>query len=167
MRNNRINGAAIAIVWNKERSKLLLVKRCDVPIWVLPGGGVDAGESFEEAAVREVKEETGLEVVVEQKAAIYTPVNRLSQYTEVFICSSFDSALKPCPKEVADIGFFSLDELPDAFFFVHRYWVEDSIKSFEKPLRKDLDYVSYRGLFCFICRHPIWFFRFAYSRFCR
>ena len=54
-----------AIVWSGE--KVLLVQQYGSespnPGWTLPGGGVDAGETVLEAAVREVREETGIEVV--------------------------------------------------------------------------------------------------------
>ncbi len=49
---------AFVIVLN-ESQQILLVKRKDVPLWDLPGGRVDPGESAEEAAVREILEETG------------------------------------------------------------------------------------------------------------
>jgi 8-oxo-dGTP diphosphatase len=44
--------------------RLLLVRRCDSGAWELPGGKVDVGESAAEAAVREVAEETGVQVAV-------------------------------------------------------------------------------------------------------
>ncbi len=46
------DGAA-AVVFDDEKRNVLLVKRRDVPVWVLPGGGIDPGESPEDAAVRE------------------------------------------------------------------------------------------------------------------
>ena len=52
-------GVEIAII---EAGKVLLIKRRDFGVWLLPGGGIDAGESAAEAAVREAQEETGLEV---------------------------------------------------------------------------------------------------------
>ena len=48
--------AVYGIVFNEERTKVLLIKRLDIPVWVLPGGGLDPGESPEAGAVREVLE---------------------------------------------------------------------------------------------------------------
>ena len=52
--------ATVAIV---EAGKVLLAKREDFEVWCLPGGMVDVGESLGETAVREAREETGLEVL--------------------------------------------------------------------------------------------------------
>ena len=60
--------AAIGIIFNQERAEVLLVKRQDVPVWVLPGGGVESDENSGDAVVREVLEETGLRVKVIRKA---------------------------------------------------------------------------------------------------
>ena len=61
-KENRPTGQSVyGIVFNAERTEVLLVKRRDIPVWVLPGGGLDPDESEAEGAVREVLEETGLE----------------------------------------------------------------------------------------------------------
>jgi 8-oxo-dGTP pyrophosphatase MutT (NUDIX family) len=58
----RMPKAACVFIW-REDGKILAVSRPDDPnAFTLPGGGVDPGESFEQAAARELKEETGLEV---------------------------------------------------------------------------------------------------------
>ncbi|WP_287467157.1 NUDIX hydrolase [Turicibacter sp.] len=58
------------IVVNKKQ-EVLLVKRKDLPIWDLPGGRVDERELLEEAAKREVREETGYEVEIVDKVGVY------------------------------------------------------------------------------------------------
>jgi len=49
-----------ALIRNNER--IFLTQRRDVPLWVMPGGTVETGETLEEALVREVKEETGYDL---------------------------------------------------------------------------------------------------------
>lgn len=60
--------AHVAIIQDGE---ILLTKRADVEAWVLPGGQVDTGESVAEAAVREAREETGLDVQLTRLVGIY------------------------------------------------------------------------------------------------
>jgi hypothetical protein len=60
---NSIVPAASAVVLNHD-GKILLHKRKDNALWSLPGGAMELGESIEETIIREVKEETGLDVKV-------------------------------------------------------------------------------------------------------
>ena len=53
---------AFALIFD-DRDRVLLCLRDDLNIWNLPGGGVELGESPWEAVVREVEEETGLELI--------------------------------------------------------------------------------------------------------
>lgn len=55
-------GAYAVIVDERDRVLLALWNELDVPLWTLPGGGVELHESAEEGAVREVLEETGYDV---------------------------------------------------------------------------------------------------------
>ena len=57
-------GAYAVIVDEQDRVLLALWNEPDVPLWMLPGGGVDLRETAEEGAVREVREETGYDVVL-------------------------------------------------------------------------------------------------------
>jgi ADP-ribose pyrophosphatase YjhB (NUDIX family) len=60
--------------------RLLLTRRTDNNQWCLPGGKLEAGESVSEACRREVREETGLEVVPTQLIGIYSNPDRLFVY---------------------------------------------------------------------------------------
>lgn len=59
-----------ALIFDEER--ILLAHRRDIDWWNLPGGGMELGETVEEATCREVLEETGLEVVVEYLVGVYS-----------------------------------------------------------------------------------------------
>src|SRR5882672_2254732 len=82
------------IVFSLDRSQVLLILRRDVPVWVLPGGGIDAGESPEDASIREILEETGLSVKVDRLVGHYTPVNRLTKRTNLYECSAVSGNLR-------------------------------------------------------------------------
>ena len=96
--------AAIGLIFNEDKSQVLLVKRQDVPVWVLPGGGVDDGETSEAAVIREVFEETGLNVKIMRKVAVYTPINNLARLTETYECCPFQGDLQKGP-ETHSISF--------------------------------------------------------------
>jgi ADP-ribose pyrophosphatase YjhB (NUDIX family) len=70
-----------AIVEN-ERGELLLVHKTDNDLWALPGGAMDLGEFMAETVVREVKEETGIEVAVTGVVGIYTNPNHVMAYDD-------------------------------------------------------------------------------------
>ncbi|TWP37717.1 NUDIX domain-containing protein [Leekyejoonella antrihumi] len=71
---------AIAAV--RRDNLLLLTRREDNGLWCLPGGGVDAGESWAEAAVREVREETGLDIEVTSVLGVYTNPGQVVVYAD-------------------------------------------------------------------------------------
>lgn len=62
---------AVAAIFN-EKGELLLQKRSDKKKWGLPGGAIELGETFEDAVIREVWEETKLKVKPKSLIGIYT-----------------------------------------------------------------------------------------------
>ncbi len=62
--------------------KVLLVKRVDNGLWALPGGVIEFGESASMAAIREVKEETGIDVEVTGLVGIYSDPRSLIAYDD-------------------------------------------------------------------------------------
>lgn len=61
--------AVYALIYNKDQKRILMVNNKGTG-WSLPGGAVEKGETLEQAVIREVKEETGLTVKVEDILAI-------------------------------------------------------------------------------------------------
>jgi ADP-ribose pyrophosphatase YjhB (NUDIX family) len=97
--------------------KILLVRRNHEPMlgrWSFPSGFVDAGEAVIQAAVREVREETGVEVHIDRLLGVYSRAGE----TVVFIAyagSIVDGT--PAPGDEAfEVGLFPPDGLPDLAF---------------------------------------------------
>jgi 8-oxo-dGTP pyrophosphatase MutT (NUDIX family) len=72
---------AVNVIATNDEGRLLLIRRTDNGRYALPGGAMDLGESIVEAAVRETREETGIEVEVTGLVGIYTSPRHLIEYT--------------------------------------------------------------------------------------
>nr|WP_202489759.1 NUDIX domain-containing protein [Streptomyces sp. SID8381] len=73
--------AASAVVTD-EQGRILLQRRRDNDLWALPGGGLEMDDSLPGAAVREVKEETGLDVEITGLVGTYTDPRHVIAYTD-------------------------------------------------------------------------------------
>jgi len=100
-----------------EEGRVLLVKHTYLPGWYLPGGGVEAGETFADALSREIAEEAGAKLTAEpQLFGIYrnTKVDR-RDHVALFVCRDWEQAEEPpVPnREIAALRRFPVDALPD------------------------------------------------------
>jgi ADP-ribose pyrophosphatase YjhB (NUDIX family) len=114
-------GVAVALLHD---GKILLTKREDADSWCLPGGAVDDGESLAAAAVREVREETGLVVRLTRLVGLYSRPE-WSSHSVVFAAELLGGALAPHPTEVVEAGFFDPGALPEPLLW---WW--------ERPIRE-------------------------------
>lgn len=89
--SGRAPGAAAAV--RDGTGRLLLTRRVDNGLWVLPGGKLELGETIAEAAVREVLEETGVEVEVTGIAGIYTDPGHVIAYDDGPVLQEFSVVL--------------------------------------------------------------------------
>ncbi|MEU1625092.1 NUDIX domain-containing protein [Streptomyces sp. NPDC020096] len=80
-RPNSLVVAASAVVTD-DAGRILLQRRRDNDLWALPGGGMDISDSLPGAAVREVREETGLEVEITGLVGTYTDPRHVIAYTD-------------------------------------------------------------------------------------
>ncbi|MFI5984366.1 NUDIX domain-containing protein [Streptomyces sp. NPDC051555] len=76
---NSLVVAASAVVTD-DRGRILLQRRRDNDLWALPGGGMDMGDSLPGTAVREVREETGLDVEITGLVGTYTDPRHVIEY---------------------------------------------------------------------------------------
>lgn len=78
---NNLVPAASAVVADKAGA-ILLIERTDNGLWTIPGGGMEIGETIAETAIREVKEETGLDVAVQRLVGIYSDPRHVVEYSD-------------------------------------------------------------------------------------
>ncbi|MGE5224911.1 MAG: NUDIX hydrolase [Omnitrophica WOR_2 bacterium] len=108
-------GVNVAIFVN---GKILLTKREDFEVWCLPGGAVDDGETLAQAAVREAREETGLEVELTRLVGVYSMPLGMSGGSHVILFAArvVGGVMRPCRDEVIDMGFFEPGAIPEPLF---------------------------------------------------
>ncbi len=110
--------AASAVVTDED-GRLLLAKRTDNDLWTIPGGTMKPGETITETAVREVKEETGVDVEVVSLVGIYSNPQHVVEYSDGEVRQQFSVcfACRPIGGELAtsdetsEVGYFRPDEL--------------------------------------------------------
>ncbi len=72
---------SVNVVVANEQGEILLIRRSDNDNWALPGGAIDIGESLAQAAVRETREETGIDCEITGLVGIYTDPGHIILYT--------------------------------------------------------------------------------------
>ena len=148
---NRIGKQAVlrpgasAIIFDDAHRKVLLTQRADNGRWCLPGGGMDAGESIEETCIREVLEETGLQVRVTRLVGVYTSPDLIIEYPDGNLIQpvafSFEAEVTGGELGLSDetiaYGYFTLNEIDSLDFMeLHRGRVQDALQKHEAAFIK-------------------------------
>ena len=124
----RILGAAVTLI-DDGCGRILLVRRCDCGKWGLPGGLLEFGETLDQTAVRETKEETGLDVRINELWGVYSGFISRSTGNQP-ITASFTARITGgelfCDHvETDELRWFGRDELPEIYSPQHRIMIED------------------------------------------
>lgn len=117
-------------------NQILLIKRKTRPFvgyWALPGGRMDPGETIEQTIVREVKEETGLDVAIVRVVGEYVEKGvkddiEYEYYPTCFIVKPVGGEIKKQESEIQEIQLFSLNQLPKPLAFEHEEMIKDYMK---------------------------------------
>ena len=109
-RLSRVKRARIA-VFNKRNEVLLVRGRIGRYAWELPGGAIKKGEEPGNAAIRELREETGLEL---SSVPISWDETKMDGYTAVIFTGETDVVAARAPTlEIREVKWFSLTDLPE------------------------------------------------------
>ena len=117
--NTRVR-AGVGVIIRDERGWVLLEKRSDNGLWGVPGGRIEPGESVMEAALREVKEETGLTVKITRLQGVYSgPDGRIVafpdnvvQLVDIVLEATIVSGQLSCSSESEELQFFDPAAFP-------------------------------------------------------
>ena len=110
--------------------RILLTQREDFEVWCLPGGAVDPGESVAQAAMREAREETGLDVALTRLVGIYSRPkgSQGGVHHILFAAQPVGGTLEFLPEEVIDAGYFDPNALPEPLLAWHRQQIADALR---------------------------------------
>ncbi|NIM92034.1 MAG: NUDIX domain-containing protein [Candidatus Aminicenantes bacterium] len=129
---NPVPTVDIIIEIKREGSSLgiVLIKRKNPPHgWALPGGFVDYGESLEEAALREAKEETSLDVELKGQLHTYSdPARDPRQHTISTVFMAESEGEPKAQDDAAEIGVFTPEEIDFPLAFDHQEILADYIE---------------------------------------
>ena len=148
------NQSVAGIVFKDNHTQVLLIKRKDVPVWVLPGGGIEEGESLTEATIREFLEETGFLVKIKRKVAEFHPINKLTKLTHLYECEIL-SGSATTGNETSDIQYFPVNALPKLMPPPYQEWIGDAALDLKEPLIKCTQSATYLVLAIKLFKHPL------------
>lgn len=135
--------AGVAMIIFNEKKQVLLQKRADVGLWGIPSGHVEIGETVSEAAIREMKEETNLDIKINKLIGIYSdPQSQVFEYpngdvvqfiTTCFLAEIIGGELLCNSDESLEIEFFEQQNLPQDLLKMHPRWLMDALDQEEMP----------------------------------
>ena len=123
-------GVSVVIL---QGESVLLILREDFRVWGLPGGQVEAGESVAEAAIREAREETGLEVGLDRIVGIY--YNPLGHQV-LFLAHVCSGEARPDGCETLNAKWFAVNDLPGQLIGWHRLYIQDALDHSPSVVRR-------------------------------
>lgn len=109
--------------------KILLTQREDFETWVLPSGRVEEGESLAQAAIREAKEETGIDVELTRLVGVYSRTGTMySGYTALFAARPVGGAPRLQPGETIAVEWYPFDKIPTPLSVGQARRIRDAIQ---------------------------------------
>ena len=113
------------VLVENEKGQVLLQKRSDNGQWCVPGGALELGETYKEAAARELREEVGIEVKELQLFGLYSGDDRMITYPNqdvvyslavIFKTNKYTGTISDEDSEVLEHRFFNPQDIPKDLF---------------------------------------------------
>jgi ADP-ribose pyrophosphatase YjhB (NUDIX family) len=146
--DSKIILTATSVVIVNEQDEVLLLHRSDNHLWGLPGGLMELDESIAECAIREVKEETNLDVALTRFLGVFNnPLMRWRDKDEArviafsFAAKIVGGDLRVNDSESVELGFFAKDKLPP----IHSADNREAIDAFFAKRTALVEGVEYNG----------------------
>jgi len=131
---NKFTIASFGIIFD-ERDRVLLCHRRDYDLWNLPGGTMEAGESPWECVIREVKEETGLNVEIKKLTGIYNKPET-NEVCFSFICNIINGSLI-LNEEADQLEYFAFKDIPTNTSLKQIERIKDALSSSKDIIMKN------------------------------
>ena len=140
-KQGKLSVGCSAVIFDTARQKILLTRRSDNGRWCLPGGHMEAGESAAEACIREVEEETGLQVQIRRLIGVYSSPHMLLTYADgnryqmVALCfeAEVQGGQLALSDETTEAGYFTPVEIEIMDIMEHhRQRITDALSGHEE-----------------------------------
>lgn len=128
-------------------NKILLQKRTDNGKWAMHGGALDLGETFEEALIREVKEELNIQVINPKLINVYSgedihlvyPNNdEVYGISALYLVTNYLGEIKIDQTEVEEVKWFDIDDIPNEIHKPDQKALKDIIDYYKKQNKEML-----------------------------
>ncbi len=117
----------VAVIYE---GKILLTQRDDFETWILPSGGVEDGESLAQAAIRETKEETGLDVELTALVGVYSRISNMpTVHAVLFTAKPVGGEIKCQAGETIAVEWFDFNEIPSPLSAGQKTRIADALSS--------------------------------------
>ncbi len=111
----------------EREGRYLLARRRDIGWWNLAGGGMEYGETVQEALAREVREEIGCAIQIRRLVGVYSKP-RKREVVLAFLCALAPGSPEPATsEEVSEVAWFVPPEFPADLLPKHRQRLEDAL----------------------------------------
>ena len=103
------------VILNEKEGSVFLIRHTYVPGWQLPGGGVETGETMEEALRRELQEEGNIELLSPPRLVSmhHNTIASRRDHVGVYVITNYhQTSVKQPDHEIAEAGFFPVGQLP-------------------------------------------------------